>query len=162
RRVVPSSASNHPPFSALGSLRVPDVAAGEAFGEPIRYPLRSIAGKILHTVRTATGLVTTRRREPSFVRTLRGLTEVRTQRGRLVITPGICPSIRATRCCFPFRLCRQAPASPLAVCIGVVPIHPDHRHLIGPGEARLPPKIRRSKPARCFQNSHIAPHRPPH
>jgi hypothetical protein len=69
-----SEGSYHPPpritfsFAALRSLRIPDVAAEETFREPIRYPLRSIAGKILRAVRAATGLATTHRRELSFVR----------------------------------------------------------------------------------------------
>src|SRR5262245_47740279 len=75
RRVVPSPASNHLPASALRSLRIPDVAAYEAFREPVRYPLCSIAGKILRAVRTATGIPTPHCGEPSFVRIVRRLTE---------------------------------------------------------------------------------------
>src|SRR5262245_63142320 len=55
-------------------------------------------------------------------------------------TPWICAAICTTGALLPLQFCRQPEAGPLAVSLGIIPVHADHRMhgFLGGGNSDLP------------------------
>ena len=97
RRIVPSSATDHLGRTILRPFGISYVTAHEAWGEPIRYPLRSIARQVVYIVGTLTRRVTLNRGKSSRIRTVRRFSEIGVCGSGLITAPGIAATISAAR-----------------------------------------------------------------
>ena len=140
----------------LGPLGLRRSALREALREPIRHPFPGVAGHILYAERTRAFRMAADSSDAVLVNCILViLGEARMLGARRLIAPRIFSFICAARCPLPLRIGRQAPASPLAVTVGILPIDADHRQISAVLEIDSFPFFRRLDVSGSLQEARV-------